>query len=344
MLTRIPALLLRQVALLLLMLGLAAIIFYTLRAYLPAFLGAYTLYVLLSPLMAFLVETKRWPPLLAAFLLIVLASGILGMVIYALVYLVQEPLVSAIQYSPKILQSIERVAAYFHERYGFDLITAENLRTLMLWVSVQVRALISATLDGVVMALLVIFVLYYMLVNRMRVEKAFYHWLPFSEANITEFKARLNALVFSNALGVPFMGLIQGLAGLPFYWLIGVPDIWLWFAVTCISGMLPVVGVALAYVPLSVVMLTHGEPFKAVALFLYGFVVIGSVDNLGRMWLQRRLGETHPLITLFGVIAGIQLFGFIGLVFGPILIALFLLVVRIYGREFGRSAKWSGRS
>jgi predicted PurR-regulated permease PerM len=50
--------------------------------------------------------------------------------------------------------------------------------------------------------------------------------------------------------------------------------------------------------------------------------------------LQKRMGNVHPLITVFGVIIGINLFGFIGLIFGPILISMFILLVKIYMNEF----------
>jgi predicted PurR-regulated permease PerM len=58
------------------------------------------------------------------------------------------------------------------------------------------------------------------------------------------------------------------------------------------------------------------------------------VDNLFRFLLNKKLGDIHPLITIFGVIVGIQLFGFIGLIFGPLLISMFLLLLKIYSSEF----------
>jgi predicted PurR-regulated permease PerM len=73
---------------------------------------------------------------------------------------------------------------------------------------------------------------------------------------------------------------------------------------------------------------------KALLIFLYGAIIVGSVDNIARMWLLKQINQTHPLVTLFGVVVGLQLFGFIGFIFGPILIALFILLVRIYHKEF----------
>jgi predicted PurR-regulated permease PerM len=62
--------------------------------------------------------------------------------------------------------------------------------------------------------------------------------------------------------------------------------------------------------------------------------VIGLVDNVFRIVIQRKWGDVHPLITAFGVIIGVNLFGFVGLIFGPIVIAMFLLLMKIYINEF----------
>ncbi|HNM25317.1 MAG TPA: AI-2E family transporter, partial [Saprospiraceae bacterium] len=87
-------------------------------------------------------------------------------------------------------------------------------------------------------------------------------------------------------------------------------------------------------IPLTLILLSKGQEWQALAIFLYGFIVVGSVDNIARMWVLKKIGHTHPLITLFGVIAGLKMFGFIGFVFGPIMIAMLILLLRIYHKEF----------
>ena len=69
-------------------------------------------------------------------------------------------------------------------------------------------------------------------------------------------------------------------------------------------------------------------------ILVFGLVVLGTVDNLVRLYIQNKWGDAHPLITIFGVIMGVNIFGFMGLIFGPILISLFILLVKIYMREF----------
>jgi predicted PurR-regulated permease PerM len=98
--------------------------------------------------------------------------------------------------------------------------------------------------------------------------------------------------------------------------------------------MLPVVGAAVIYGPLTIMLFVQGHTGKGIAMAIWGFGVIGLIDNVFRLLINKRLGDIHPLITIFGVIIGIQLFGFIGLIFGPVLIALFILLLRIYSSEF----------
>jgi predicted PurR-regulated permease PerM len=141
-------------------------------------------------------------------------------------------------------------------------------------------------------------------------------------------------MVVANAVGIPVVAFAQGLVGLVGYWLIGVPEPFFWFGVTCIAGMLPVIGAALAYIPLILIFLAGGQYTQGIAMAVFGFGVIGTVDNVMRFTLLRRIGDVHPLNTVFGVIAGLSLFGFIGLIFGPLLISLLMLLIRIYVNEF----------
>jgi predicted PurR-regulated permease PerM len=94
------------------------------------------------------------------------------------------------------------------------------------------------------------------------------------------------------------------------------------------------VGAAIAYVPLALMQYAAGQETQALVVLIFGIVVLGTVDNLVRLYIQNKWGDAHPLITIFGVIMGVNIFGFMGLIFGPILISLFILLVKIYMREF----------
>lgn len=324
----------RQGLLLLLISGLFGVLFWNLREFLPALLGAYTLYVLLSPAMRFLTERWQWPHRLAAAALMALSFALIMLPVNAIVRLLNVEVSAALARAPEILASVGQLVRGLESQYGLALWTPDNLASATGWLSGQITAIFSATMIGLLLVLVAYFMLWFMLTSGAKMEASFFNWLPLKAENIAYVRRELHQLVYVNALGIPVMGLAQGLAGLLAYSVAGVDAPFLWALITFIAGMMPIFGAAMAYVPLALVLLAQGQAGTALGIFLYGIVVVGSVDNLARMWFLHKIGHAHPLVTLFGVVVGLKLFGFIGFIFGPILIALFRLLVKIYGKEF----------
>ena len=133
------------------------------------------------------------------------------------------------------------------------------------------------------------------------------------------------------------VAIIQGLVALIGFFIFGIPDPLFWFVIVTVGSMIPFIGTLIAIIPIFMIMLSNGETFQAWGILVYGLVVVGSSDNLVRLFVLKRLDNVHPIITLIGVIVGVPLFGFIGLIFGPLLISLFLIVVQIYKSEYGQS-------
>ena len=141
-------------------------------------------------------------------------------------------------------------------------------------------------------------------------------------------------LVIANAIGIPVVALGQGLVALIGYWIFGAPSPLLLFALTALASMLPVVGAAIVYVPIGIFMIAEGQTGPGVGILIYGLVLVGLTDNLLRFTLLKRLEDIHPLITVFGIIMGLNIFGFMGLIFGPILMSITVLLVQVYQDEF----------
>jgi len=100
-------------------------------------------------------------------------------------------------------------------------------------------------------------------------------------------------------------------------------------------SMLPVVGTAVVWAPLGIYLIVNGGTWMGVGLLIYGAVLIVNLDNVFRFIWQKKVADVHPLVTVFGVLIGIGLFGFVGIIFGPLLISMFLLLLEIYRDEFG---------
>ena len=115
---------------------------------------------------------------------------------------------------------------------------------------------------------------------------------------------------------------------------------------TGLFAFFPIVGTMIVWVPLVLYMYASGQQWNATGLLIYSLVVTGNIDYLARITIMRRMGNVHPVITVLGVIVGLGLFGFIGLIFGPLLINYIIILSRIYISEFtdenGNGSKTNG--
>lgn len=242
----------------------------------------------------------------------------------------------AIEHANEVLQTIQQYIKKYELQYGINIMTDANIGKLTNWGAQTLPQVLGATLNTLIGIIVMYFILYFMLTEAREMESSIYEWMPLKDENALMLRKDMNKLVLSNAIGIPLIALAQGIVGLIGYIAVGVPEPLFWFVITCITAMLPVVGAALAYIPLGLLLFANNEPVKGVIILVFGLAIIGSVDNIFRFWLQKKLGDVHPLITIFGVIIGVNLFGFIGLVFGPILISLFILLLKVYANEYGR--------
>ena len=179
-----------------------------------------------------------------------------------------------------------------------------------------------------------IFILYFMLIGGRKMENYLYTLFPFSDQNKDEVLNEINMIVKSNAIGIPLLAVIQGIVAVIGYFIFQTPDPLLFGFLTCIATIIPIVGTALVWVPLAAYMALNGDWVHALGLAIYALLVMTNVDNLIRFILQKKLADIHPLITVFGVVIGLSLFGFMGIIFGPLLLSLFLLCIDIFKKSY----------
>jgi predicted PurR-regulated permease PerM len=336
---RISPAVIRQVLLLTAIVLLGILLFRELQFFIPALLGAYTLYVLLRKYFLILTVRYKWKQGLTAAFLMLLSFLIILMPIMFLISMMSSKVAYAIAHSGEILKKIQTLVQKYEQKWNFEILTDANIDKATSWAATRLPAILNATLNTLMTVAMMYFVLFFMLTNSKKMESGLYNWMPVKQENVVLIRKDLNNMVISNAIGIPVIALLQGLVGLLGYVIIGVDQPVFWFAITAITAMLPVVGAALGYVPLSLLLFANGDPIRGIIVLLYGFLVIGLVDNVFRFWFNKKFGDIHPLITVFGVIIGVSVFGFIGIIFGPILISLFLLLVKIYSSEYSDRSK-----
>jgi predicted PurR-regulated permease PerM len=324
----------RQFFFIVVILLMGIVLFLELYSFLPALLGAITLYILLHRAMFYLTAKKKWRKGWAAILLMLLSIIVILLPVGMLVNMLSSKISYAIQHSSELVEALKKVAHNIEQRYDVTLVSDQNINKLGNAITQILPKILGATFNTLTTIFFMYFILYFMLVNGRKMENALYEYIPLKNENVSELGKEVNKMVISNAIGIPVIAFAQGLVGLIGYLVIGVKEPFFWFGVTCIAGMLPVIGAALAYVPLAIIFFANDQTWQGIAMAIFGFGVIGTVDNVLRFTLLKKIGNVHPLTTVFGVIIGLNLFGFIGLIFGPLLISLFMLLLKIYSAEF----------
>ncbi|MEP7279933.1 MAG: AI-2E family transporter [Bacteroidota bacterium] len=310
------------------------ILFSELKSFIPAFLGALTLYVIMRKWMFRLVYMRKWKPSWSAALLMLASFLIILVPIGTVINMLSSKINFTIEHSSELIAALQKFIENIELKTGFNFIDDTNIKSFGEFIARNLPSLLGATFNTITSIIFLYLILYFMLVEGSTMERTLYRVLPLSDTNLNRIASEVKNMVLSNAIGIPLIALFQGVLGVVGYLVLGVKEPFFWFVVTCITSMLPVVGAAAAYVSIALIFFAHSQTWKGFAMLAYGFGIISTMDGIFRFTIQKKIGDTHPLVTAFGVIIGINLFGFIGLIFGPLLISLFLLLIKIYTLEF----------
>ena len=318
---------------------LGILIFFQILPFFSGILGAMTIYILLRNQMLYLTEKKRMKRSIMAILL--LCETILCFLIpLSIVVWVFVNKLQAINLDPhSLIAPVEHVAELIREKVGYDLLSKGNIDTILAALPKIGQFLMGSISSFAINVVVLLFVLYFMLIGGAKMEKYVYSILPFSDENKKNVLNEINMIVTSNAIGIPLLAIIQGLIALLGYWIFDVPSPFLFGFLTCFATIIPVVGTALVWLPLALYMTLTGDWVNAAGLTAYALIIITNVDNLIRFILQKKMADTHPLITIFGVIIGLSLFGFMGIIFGPLLISIFILCFNIFKEKYLDNAR-----
>jgi predicted PurR-regulated permease PerM len=296
-------------------------------------LGAFTLYVLVRGQMKTLTVARHFRPTTAALLIILEVT----LIVFVPLYLVVWALVHRIQLInidiSQLLSTVEHFISMIQEKTGYDMLSAANMQTAAGYMTKGVQLLISQVGGIVVTTVVTAFLLFFMLRDREKLEGYIYRTLPFSDSNKDLIRSEIYNMVRSNAIGIPLLAIIQGIIAVGGYLITGVPSAVLFGVVTSFATLIPVIGTGIVWAPLCVYLAMTGHWIAAIILLAWCALLLVNVDNVARLLIQRRLSDTHPLITVFGVILGLKLFGFWGIIFGPLLLSLFFLLLNTLYRD-----------
>ena len=232
------------------------------------------------------------------------------------------------------VDTITKLADWIRRKTEYDLLSKENISSIASILPGIGQFLMGGISSFAVNLFVLVFVLYFMLIGGTIMEQYIYELLPFCDSNKKHVMNEINMIVRANAIGIPLLAIIQGAIATLGYYLFDAPSALLFGFLTCFATVIPIVGTTLVWFPLAAYMAISGDWPHAIGLLLYCVLIVTNIDNLIRFILQKKMADTHPLITIFGVVIGLSLFGFMGVIFGPLLISIFILCVNIFKEQY----------
>ena len=315
----------------LVLLGLLA--FFGLLQYLTAFLGAGILYVVLRPWFTALVHKRHWNRTLVTVMLLIFAVVVLVIPFFALTSLLIDRVTQLARNTDQILRVVQDV----ERKVGMQVTQEAQVRQLLQQgatkVSQWIPTLASSILSVIVIVGLMLFTMYYLFMQEETFLAGLRRYLPFREKTMDDLSVSLKNNVNANVLGQGIVALVQGLLTGVTLWIFGVPDALFWTVVAFFMAFIPVLGTPLVWGPAAIYQFTQGHNGQAIGILVVGVVVIINVDNLLRIWMAKYMGDIHPWVTLVGLTLGVDIFGIVGLVIGPLLLSYLIVLMQVFARE-----------
>ncbi|MCK8076436.1 AI-2E family transporter [Vibrio sp. 1CM2L] len=180
---------------------------------------------------------------------------------------------------------------------------------------------------------LMLFVLFFLLRDHDKIISVVRHILPLSRSQEDKLLTEIEQVSKSAVMGSFLTAIAQGFAGGLGMWIAGFPGLF-WGTMMGFASFIPVVGTALIWIPAATYLFLTGDTTWAIFLTVYCVAIVGSIDNLLRPLLMQGSAGMNTLMIFFSLLGGIQLFGLIGLIYGPLIFAITIVLFNIYDEEF----------
>ncbi len=181
---------------------------------------------------------------------------------------------------------------------------------------------------------LTFFAMFYFFRDGDRFIKRFKYLSPLSDQYEEALIQRFISVSKATIKGTLLIGILKGTLGAITFWIFGIRAAVLWGVVMVILSIIPMVGFGLVMYPAAIFMIVMGKVWQGIVMLLIGSVVIAQIDNVLQPRLVAKEAGMHDLLIFFSTLGGLSMFGVMGFIIGPIIAAMFVAVLEIYGTEF----------
>ncbi len=303
---------------------------YALRGYTGSVLGAVVLYTIFRSSFVYLVEKMKLKKIFATIIIMFFSFLIIVFPFFFLSMMIIEKIIEFKNNHESISTLLGRMDDLLSNKLNLNNAVENSIQNIESWIINIFPSAFSGAFDVFVLIVITYFLLYFMFMNYLKFEAALMKYLPFSLTNCERLALELKNITYSNVLGQGLIALTQGfLLGLGF-WLFNIPDPLFWGVICLFLSFLPVIGSPMVFIPAGIILISNGNSFGGIGILLWGGILVSNIDNVMRLIINKKMADTHPVISIMGILLGFPIFGILGLVFGPLLLSGFVLLIKMY--------------
>lgn len=216
------------------------------------------------------------------------------------------------------------------EQWRSQEFLAERLKGMGGVLAGRTLGFVGGVVGVIIEIFFVIFTMYYLFRDGHKIVIALPDVLPLERAQSEKIFARTREVISASLYGVLVIASIQGALGGLMFWILGLPSPLVWAVVMALLSMIPMAGAFIVWVPAAIFLALSGFWGKAIILTIWGTLAIGTVDNFLRPKLVGEKTKLHELFIFFSVLGGLKVFGILGIVLGPVVLAITLALLDVF--------------
>jgi len=332
---------------------LAGLVFYLgyliIRPFLIPIIWAFVIGATLYPIYEYIVRLLKGRKMLASFIMLLLvvcglaipiliiAASLANEVISAYRYLEQKLLTGQFRtpYDIPLLNNILAFVNKYFEIPSFDFKKAilENVRIISSFLVSKSSQIVINFSSFLLNFGLILFTLFFVFKDGYRLLDKLKSLIPMPDSYRDNVIGQLHKTLVATIYGGVVTALIQGILGGIGFAIAGLPSVVLWGVMMAFFSLIPMVGAGVIWVPATIILLVQQAWIKAIFLGLWGALVVSLSDNFLRPYFVGERVDISPVILMFAILGGIQAFGIIGIIIGPLVVSVVIAIINIYELE-----------
>jgi len=302
-----------------------------LRPFIPAILSGIVLSYIFYPIYKKLnkkLKNKNISAILVSFFIILLVLG-------PLVFIMGTLLKESSQFYEKIstgdLSNLQ-LFPQFTENVSINNFIVQGIERAILFIVNAASTFIFSIPARILDFFITIFILFYLFKDGKVLIDKIKGWLPLKNTQKNILFKEIGEVTHAIVYGLFITGLVQGSVGALGFFIFGIPNPFLWGIVMVILAIIPFIGPVLVWLPMGIIQIMSGNLFSGIGILAYGFSIVSTIDNIIRPKLISKKANIHPVLILLGIVGGIKLLGLIGIIVGPLALAILIVFLRLYKR------------